>query len=184
MDKQEGCVFCRKDFPYDYQLVSKAPKFWLFVLNMNPQTDLHSLIVLNAEKAGHICDLTDENLSSKALEELGILFSRACKAIKTADSEVEKVLITSLNMGEKSNHLHFHLIPKRSNEKVKTVANPEKDGGGMFFMARKEIVVDTYKDFLNSTTGGEGEELICRISEATKKQVARNAKVLRSKFES
>jgi diadenosine tetraphosphate (Ap4A) HIT family hydrolase len=183
MNKQEGCIFCRKNFPYDYQLVSKAPNFWLFVLNINPQTDLHSLIVLNAEKAGHISDLTDENLPPKALEELGILLNRACKSIKAADREVAKVLVTSLNMGGKSEHLHFHLIPKRNNEKVRTVADPEKDGGGMFFMARKEIVVDTYKDFLNSTTGGEGEELICKIREATKSQVIRNAEALRKTFD-
>jgi diadenosine tetraphosphate (Ap4A) HIT family hydrolase len=183
MDKEAGCIFCRKDFPEPYQLVSEDPKFWLFVLNINPQTDLHSLIVLNAKKVGHISDLTDENLPPPALEELGILLNRACKAIRAADTEVEKVLITSLNMGEKSEHLHFHLIPKRSNEKVKTVANPKKDGGGMFFMARKEIVVDTYKDFLTSITGSEGEELIGKIKKATKKQVSRNTQILKSKFE-
>jgi len=183
MDKQVGCIFCGKDFPYDYQLVSNAPIFWLFVLNINPQADLHSLIVLNAEKAGHISDLSDEHLPKEALDELGILLSRASKSIKAADLSVAKVLVTSLNMGKNSEHLHFHLIPKRGEEKVRTVNDPDKDGGGMFFMARKEIVVDTYKDFLKSTTGSEYEELICKIWEATKSQVTRNAQALRKTFE-
>lgn len=93
------------------------------------------MIVLNAEKVGHCSDMTDENLPPKALLELGKLLNRACKSIKGVDSEVETVLITSLNMGDNSRHLHFHLIPKRKHEKVRTVADPNKDGGGMFFIA-------------------------------------------------
>ena len=159
MDK---CIFCKKDFPHDYQLVSKAPDFWLFVLNIKPQTDLHSLIVLKK----HISDISDDQLSLETLKELGILLNRVCKSIKAVDPKISKVLVTSLNIGKNSKHLHFHLIPKRANEKVRTVADPEKKGGGMSFMARKEIVVDTYKDFLKSTTGSD--ELDCKIIEATK----------------
>ena len=108
--------------------------------------DLHGMIVLNAERVGHCNDLTDEHLLPEALSELGKLLNRACKSIKGVDLEVDTVLITSLTLGENSRHLHFHLIPKRKNEKVRTVAAPDECGGGMFFIARKEIVVDTYKD--------------------------------------
>jgi diadenosine tetraphosphate (Ap4A) HIT family hydrolase len=183
MDKQPDCVFCKKDFPCDYQLVSGAPGHWLFVLNVNPQTDLHGMIVLNAEKAGHCRDLAAEDLPQEAVSELGKLLSQACKSIKAVDPEVDTVLITSLNMGEDSRHLHFHLIPKRKNEKVRRVANPDEDGGGMFFMARKEIVVDTYSDFIRSTTNCEAEHLISEIREAQKKQITRNVEKLRQKFQ-
>lgn len=183
MDKQLGCDFCGNDFPCDYQLVSGAPKCWLFVLNSNPQTDLHGMIVLKPKKGKHCADLTGEHLPRKALPELNKLLRRACQSIKEVDDTVETVMITSLNLGEKSRHLHFHLIPKRKKEKVRTVNNPCEDGGGMFFMARKEIVVETYKDFLRSTTGCEAEYLICEIRKAQKKQIARNVEKLKRKFQ-
>ena len=183
MEKQVGCIFCRKDFPCQYQLISDAPDYWLFVLNVDPQTDLHSMIVLNAEKAGHCRDMTDDDLPQDALSELGKLLNRACKSIKTVDLEIDTVLITSLNMGENSHHLHFHLIPKRKNEKVRAVANPEEDGGGMFFMARKEIVVDTYKDLIRTTTDCEADHLISEIKEAQRKQIIRNVEKLKVNFQ-
>jgi diadenosine tetraphosphate (Ap4A) HIT family hydrolase len=181
MDKQAGCIFCGKDFPCHYQLVSDAPDYWLFVLNIDPQTDLHGMIVLKAEKAGHCRDLTEVPLN--ALPELGKVLSLACKSIKAVDLEVETVMITSLNTGDKFPHLHFHLIPKRNNEKVRTVSNPDEDGGGMFFIARKEIVVDTYKDLIGSTTDCEAEHIISEIKEAQRKQIVRNVQKLKKKFQ-
>jgi len=132
----------------------------------------------------HCRDMADENFRKipKALEELGRVLNLACKSIKAVDQEIETVLITSLNLGENSHHLHFHLIPKRKSEKVRSISNPCEDGGGMFFMARKEIVVDTYKELINSTTNCEAEHLISNIREAQRKQIIKNVSKLKKKF--
>jgi diadenosine tetraphosphate (Ap4A) HIT family hydrolase len=88
----------------------------------------------------------------------------------------------SLNTGEGSQHLHFHLLPKRIEEQIKTVNDPTKDGGGMFFLARKEIIIDTFSDFLKSTTGCASGKLMNNIKEATKEKVAGNAENLKNHF--
>ena len=186
MNREPDCSFCRSDFPSKYQLISDAPKFWFFVSNISPQTDYHCLIVLKAEvvdKYGHISDLSDEKIPDEVMREFGILLKKACMSIKKSDSSIEKVLVASLNTGEHSKHLHFHLIPKRSEETIKTVNDPGKDGGGMFFLARKEIVHDTFYDFLKSTTGNDmGEDLNCKIKEATKDRVRDNTLRLKENF--
>lgn len=186
-NRELECVFCKTDFPLEYQLISDAPEYWFFVSNRSPQTDYHCLIVLKSkviDKYGHISDLSDERLPDEAMEEFGILLKRACVAIKASDPlQIEKVLIASLNTGEHSKHLHFHLIPKRYEEPIKTVNDPCKDGGGMFFLARKEVVHDTFSDFLRSTTGDRAEELICKIKEeATKDRVKENTLRLKKNF--
>ena len=185
MNRKHVCIFCNSDFPLKYQLISDAPKFWFFVSNISPQTDYHCLIVLKAEvvdKIGHISDLGDEKLPDEVMREFGILLKKACLSIKKSDSSIEKVLIASLNTGERSKHLHFHLIPKRDNEPVKTVNDPCKDGGGMFFLGRKEIVHDTFSDFLELTTGDMSEELKKKIEKATEARVTENTQRLKKKF--
>jgi hypothetical protein len=79
--------------------------------------------------------------------------------------------------------MHVHLIPKRLKEQVKTINNPREDGGGLFFLARKEIILDTFKYFLKSTSGDESNKLITAINNATKGRVKRNAKILKENFE-
>ena len=185
MKRETNCVFCRSNFPSDYQLVSADPKYWNFLLNRDPQCDYHCLIVLKAEAVeifGHIGDLGDCRLPDEAMEELGILLKKACISIKACDPNIEKVLVVSLNTGKGSQHLHFHLIPKRIEEQVKTINNPTEDGGGMFFLARKEIVVDTFSDFLKSTTGCASGKLMNNIKEVTKEKVTENAKKLKKNF--
>jgi diadenosine tetraphosphate (Ap4A) HIT family hydrolase len=183
--RKTNCVFCRNDFPLDYQLVSET-QYWFFVLNIKPQCNFHCLIVLKAEiidRKGHISDLGDKRLPDEAMRELGILLKSASIAIKKSDPTIKKILVASLNTGEKSQHLHFHLIPKRVRESIKTVNNPKKDGGGMFFLARKEMVVDTFTDFLKSITGNESSNLIESMEKATKTNVQRNAQILKKNFE-
>ena len=179
MDKQAGCVFCEKDFPYDYQLVSDAPNYWLFVLNIEPQTDLHGMLVLKR----HVYGLTDNRLSNRAMEEFGVLLKKACISIKKADSSIQKIIVVSLNIGKKSKHLHFHLIPKRRREPVKMPNKPKEDGNGMFFLGRKEIAASTFSDFVNSTTGNKSRDLIKRIEEATTDKITKNAQQLKTIFE-
>lgn len=184
MNRDPNCVFCSSKFPEPYQLVSDLPNYWLFISNRNPHTNYHCLIVLKAkviDEIGHISDLSDERLKPKHLQELGILLNKACISIKASDSSsIEKILIVSLNTGEDSKHLHFHLIPKRKWEQVKHVNNPCIDGGGMFFLARKEIVGDTLFDFLESTTGDK--TLTIKIKETWKKKIEKNTKKLRKNF--
>ena len=185
MNRKDDCTFCKNNFPDDYQLVTKEPEYWLFLLNRDPQCDYHGLIVLKAaaiDKLGHISDLSDERLPDKAMEELGILLKKACISIRSSDPTIEKVLIASLNTGETTHHLHFHLIPKRYDEPVKVVNKPCEDGGGMFFLARKEIIVDTFSDFLKSITRDTSDKLIDVIKEATRNCVTENVKKLRNNF--
>jgi diadenosine tetraphosphate (Ap4A) HIT family hydrolase len=185
MKRESDCVFCREDFTSDYQLVSAEPNYWNFLLNRDPQCDYHCLIVLKTEaveKFGHIGDLGDCRLPDKVMKEFGILLKKACISIKACDSNFEKVLLVSLNTGEGSQHLHFHLLPKRIEEQIKTVNDPTKDGGGMFFLARKEIIIDTFSDFLKSTTGCASGKLMNNIKEATKEKVAGNAENLKNHF--
>ncbi len=185
MNRKNDCTFCRKDFPKDYQLVSKDPPNWLFILNRDPQCDYHAIIVLKAktiEKYGHISDLCDDRLPDDAVRELGLLLKKAGMSIKKTDPTVEKILIASLNTGEATQHLHFHLIPKRYSEPVKVINKPCVDGGGMLFLARKEIVVDTFSDFPASTTGDNADKLMHDIKIAKKKRVTENAYRLQRNF--
>lgn len=62
------------------------------------------------------------------------------------------------------------------------VNNPCEDDGGMFFIGRKEIVVDTFSDFLEQTTGKESRELINKVQKATKRKIRNNAQQLRAEF--
>ncbi len=117
------------------------------------------------------------------MKEFGLLLKRACISIKKADPKIRGILVVSLNAGKGTGHLHFHLIPRRQGEPIKTVNNPREDGGGMFFLGRKEIVVDTFSDFLNSTTGNESNKLKEKIRNATKNKVRKNAQELRTIFE-
>jgi len=184
--RKDNCIFCRDDFPYDYQLVSAAPEYWTLVLNIEPQCDFHCLIVLKAsivDKIGHISDVGDKRVPDRAMCELGILIKKASLALKDSDPTIEKIFAVSLNTGKTSKHIHFHLIPKRFKEQVKTVNNPKEDGGGMFSLARKEIVLDTYRCILKLTTGKNGCKLIKTIDNATADRVKRNAKILKKNFE-
>lgn len=52
-----------------------------------------------------------------------------------------------------------------------------------FFLARKEILLDTFRDFLKSTTGDRSNILIKNIDNATKARVSSNAKILKKNFE-
>ena len=179
MDKQAKCDFCGKGFPHKYQLVSDFPDHWYFVLNIKPQTDLHGMIVLK----DHAYGLTDNRCSNKAMDEFGVLLKKACISIQKADITIQKILVVSLNIGKKSKHLHFHLIPKRREEPVKMLTNPKEDGNGMFFLGRKEITASTFGDFVNSTTGNKGRDFIKDIDEATKDKITKNAQQLKSIFE-
>jgi diadenosine tetraphosphate (Ap4A) HIT family hydrolase len=184
--RKDNCVFCGNDFPYDYQLVPDAPEYWFLILNIEPQCDFHCLIVLKAsivDEIGHISDVGDKRVPDRAMCELGLLIKKASVAMKKSDPTIEKILTVSLNTGNTSKHIHFHLIPKRFKEQVKTVNNPKEDGGGMFFLARKEIVLDTYRRILKSTTGKDSHKLIKNIDSATTDRVKRNAKILKKNFE-
>jgi len=184
--RNNSCVFCKNDFPYDYQLVSAAPEYWFLVLNIDPQCDFHCIIVLKAsiiDKIGHISHVGDKRLPDEAMIELGLLLKKTSIAMKKSDSTIDKILLVSLNTGRTSKHMHVHLIPKRLKEQVKTINNPREDGGGLFFLARKEIILDTFKYFLKSTSGDESNKLITAIDNATKDRVERNAKILKENFE-
>jgi diadenosine tetraphosphate (Ap4A) HIT family hydrolase len=190
MIEVEPCVFCKDDFPHSFQLVSKIPKFWLFIHNKRPHTDYHGLIILKREameraKIGHISDLGelgDSEIHEEMLSELGKVLNRASRAIRECSQDIERVLIASLNTGRGTKHLHFHLIPKRRSELVKTVHNPELDGGGMLFLARKEIVADTFHEFLKSTSGCMIDKLRSDIDRAVEDKVTRNTEILRENF--
>jgi diadenosine tetraphosphate (Ap4A) HIT family hydrolase len=172
--KKNNCTFCREKFPYSYQVVSRKPKDWLFMLNREPQSDFHCMLVFKR----HVYGLTDNRLSNRAMEEFGVLLKKACISIKKADPSIQKILVVSLNIGKGSKHLHFHLIPKRWGEPVKMLNKPREDGNGMFFLGRKEIAASLFVDFLNSTTGTRSEELKTKIKKATKAKVTKNAQRL------
>jgi diadenosine tetraphosphate (Ap4A) HIT family hydrolase len=176
--KKNNCDFCREKFPDSYQVVSRKPKDWLFMLNREPQSDFHSMLVFKR----HVYGLTDNRLSSRAMEEFGVLLKKACISIKNADSSIQKILVVSLNIGKGSKHLHFHLIPKRWGEPVKMLNKPREDGNGMFFLGRKEIAASLFVDFLNSTTGTKSEELKNKIKKTTKAKVTKNAQRLSKIF--
>lgn len=116
------------------------------------------------------------------MKELGVLLREACISIKSSDPTIERLLIVSLNTGQTTHHLHFHLIPKRYDEPIKVVNKPCEDGGGMFFLARKEIVVDTFSDYLKSTTGIESEKIINDIKGALRRRINENAKRVKNNF--
>jgi diadenosine tetraphosphate (Ap4A) HIT family hydrolase len=176
--KKNNCTFCREKFPDSYQVVSRKPKDWLFMLNREPQSDLHCMLVFKR----HVYGLTDNQLSKRAMEEFGVLLKKACISIKRADSSIQKILVVSLNIGKGSKHLHFHLIPKRWGEPVKMLNKPTEDGNGMFFLGRKEIAASLFVDFLNSTTGTKRKELKNKIKKATKAKVTKNAQRLSKIF--
>ena len=52
----------------------------------------------------------------------------------------------------------------------------------MFFLARKEIVVDTYSDYLKSTTGNESEKISEYIKTATMCRIKENVIKVRNNF--
>ncbi len=171
MKKKDDCSFCSDHFPYDYQLISDDPEYWFFIMNKEPQCNFHCLLVLKTtmvDRIPHISHIGHPKLPDKAVRELGRLLKWASIAIKKSDSTIDKVLLASLNAGKKSKHLHFHLIPKKKGEKVKRVNNPKDDGGGLFFVARKEIVVDAFEEFLDSTTCEKSKKITDNISKATK----------------
>lgn len=191
MKQDETCVFCRNDFTASYQLVSSDPKYWLFIHNKNPHTDYHCLVILkreamesaNTDHIGDIAGLDDSERSSEILSELGRVLNRAARAIKACSPDIERVLMASLSTGHGSKHLHFHLIPKRCDETVKTVNNLELDGGGMFFLARKEIAADTFREFIKSRSGCMTDKLLSDIDKAVAERVAMNTELLREKFQ-
>jgi len=176
--KKNNCTFCKEGFPDSYQVVSTKPKDWLFMLNRDPQSDFHCMLVYKR----HVYGLTDNRLSYRAMEEFGVLLKKACISIKKADSTIQKILVVSLNIGRGSKHLHFHLIPKRRGEPVKMLNKPKEDGNGMFFLGRREIAASLFRDFLNSTTGTKSKELEKEIKKATKAKVTKNAQRLRRIF--
>ena len=187
MNQKSGCIFCRNDFPNPDELVSKAPKYWLFIHNRNPHTNYHCLVVLKSEVFSrgdieHVDSISDSQLKDDILQELGIVLNRASAAIKACSSDIDRVLISSLNTGEGSSHLHFHLVPKRKDEKVMTVHEPDRKGGGMFFMARKEIVADTFEDYIKSTCCCSSDRLLSEIKKAREENIIRNTLLLREKF--
>lgn len=186
MEKENNCIFCDKSkFPKDYQLVSDEPKCWIFAHNKNPHCDYHCLIVLKPgvfKKNEHFSSLGDAELPEKAQKELGQLLNKACTTIKACSKDIESVFVASIAAGERTKHLHFHLIPKQKDEEVKTPHDPEQDGGGMFFLARKELIGDTMHRQLESSTGLFIGSHAQQIKADIKKRVESNTKQLRKKF--
>ena len=88
----------------------------------NPTRSLYTSVREFVENALDACD------QKKILPDIHL-------SIKAVDPEIDMVIIASINLGDKPRHLHFHLIPKRKNEKVRRLSNPCEDGAGMFFMA-------------------------------------------------
>ena len=76
------CIFCdRTKFPVPFQVVSDLPIYWLFVLNLKPQTDFHSLVVLKPhviQGIPHVTEFDDEKLPDDAVKELGMVIKQAC----------------------------------------------------------------------------------------------------------
>jgi diadenosine tetraphosphate (Ap4A) HIT family hydrolase len=189
MGKEAECIFCKEsEFPEDYQLVSNEPKCWIFAHNKNPHCDYHCLIVLKPsvfDKIEHFSNLGDAELPEIAQKELGQLLNKACATIKACSEDIESVFVASVAAGERTKHLHFHLIPKQKKEKVKTLHNPERDGGGMFFLARKELIGDAMYDQLESSTGlfiGFDDNKKKIIKTDIKERVESNTKQLRKNF--
>lgn len=183
----KDCIFCNSNFPTEDQLISDEPDSWLFVYNINPQTDYHCMVVLKKEvflkrNIAHVDNIGDSNLPDDILKELGIVLNRACRSIRCGSESIDKVLIASLNTGKGSSHLHFHLIPKRKDEKIRTVHDPDKEGGGLFFMARKEIVVDTFGKYMDSICGDESDRIKGEIKAAKKRKIKANVELLRKNF--
>lgn len=187
MKNNSDCRFCSNKFPITYQVISRKPSNWLVVHNIDPQTDFHCMVVLKKDvsrksKSGHIESISDDNLPSVALNELGKVLNIASRAIMASSKDIDRVLLASLNTGKKSSHLHFHLIPKRKDEKLKTVHDPCKEGGGLFFLARKEIVVDTFDEYIGSTTGSKSNKIKRDLHKAKEAKVRSNVKLLRRHF--
>lgn len=190
MKYSDKCIFCKEGFPKAFQVVSAEPEHWLFIHNIKPQADYHCLVVLKKEviiknkiKGRHGVDIGDARLPDGVLTELGKVLNRSCRAIKRCDKNIERILVLSLNTGEGTEHLHFHLIPKRKKEKIRTVNNPNKRGGGMFFLARKEIVADTLNDYFKATCGDQAEVIKKKYEKAVESRVKRNVERLRKNFE-
>ena len=179
-------ILDRTKFPVSFQLISDRPTYWLFVLNLKPQADFHSLVVLKPDVihgVPHVTEFDDDKLPDEAVKELGMVIKQAYKALRSADDRIDKILLASLNAGQNSQHLHLHLIPKYKDEVMKTVNEPGKDGGGIFFLARKEIVTDTLCDFLHSTTRKAGENLCLRVTAAVNSRIEANARQLYQCFQ-
>jgi diadenosine tetraphosphate (Ap4A) HIT family hydrolase len=138
--------------------------------------------VLSKQNIDHVENIGDGNLPQDALRELGIVLNRACQSILCSSDKIDKVLITSLNTGKSSSHLHFHLIPKLKDEKIRTVHDPDIEGGGLFFLARKEIVTDSLSKYLDSICGDMSEQIKEQIKSAVMKKVIANVKLLKKNF--
>jgi diadenosine tetraphosphate (Ap4A) HIT family hydrolase len=171
------CIFCKKTFPLERLLVSDKPKHWYLVHNLRPVCDFHCLLVLK----NHDQDISSENLSPEVLHELGILLNKACLAIKKCSNDIKTVTVSSLNSWENSKHLHFHLIPIFKDEQVKRVNKP-LDGGGFFYLWRKEITDDTFDEYIETTCWEYSWKILHSIQEAIERRTSQNTELLREYF--
>lgn len=182
---QSKCFFCSEEFPDPSLLISGESKHWYLVHSKQPQTKLHCLLVLKPSSMPpefHVQQLADLTFCPHALTELGILLGKASKALRACSDKIVNVLVVSLNTGVSSKHLHFHLIPVWYGESVKTVANSISDGGGMFFLARKEVVVDTVDSVIQSICGDSADSVKYFILEATYQESIKNVLALRKSY--
>lgn len=173
----ESCIFCQENFPLSYQLISDQPDFWYFVHNISPMNNFHSLLVYKIHTNG----MGNWELPKWAVDELWTLLQLCSKVILESSEDIERVNIVSLNSWNWSKHLHYHLIPIFKNEIVKKV-NSSEDGGWFTHLSIKEILDDSFIDYIKSICGEKSEWIINKIFNARMIQVKKNTILLRKKF--
>lgn len=173
------CVFCRTDFPLAHQLISDRSPYWTIVHDLQPMGAFHCLVVSKK----HYEDIGASDMETNALSELGGLLHALSAAIQECSQDIARVNILSMNSGEYSKHLHFHVVPIYKHEKIRKVDNTGLDGSGLTFLSRKEIVVDCIKEYIAANCGKLSEQVSHMLKEVIKEEVRANSLNLQLKLD-
>ena len=168
------CIFCSKKFPLEYQLIKEFDD-WYFVADINPMRDFHCLLV----SKNHYSWFEEIN-NINTLKNFWNILKICILAIKNSNKNIINISILSLNLWEKSKHLHFHLIPIFCNDSIKSINDISIDCSWIHFLWNHEIIQDSYKIYIENIFWTLSDDILKDIENKLKEKIIQNVKILKN----
>lgn len=167
------CIFCSNSFPLDYQIIKCFDK-WFFVHDINPMRSFHCLLVFKK----HISWF--EDICDSDITKFWEILKECILCIKKSDINIKSISVLSLNLWEKSKHLHFHLIPIFNNDNIRSINNIFIDWSWINFLWNKEIIQDSYKKHIVNIYWKYSNKILWDMELFLRKIIAEKVKILKS----
>lgn len=168
------CIFCSEFFPLDYQIIYEF-KFWYFIYEINPMRDFHCMLISKEHYWG-----IEEVDDLEILQDIWRAIKVCVDTMKRSSKNIKSISILSLNLWKCTKHLHFHLIPIFYTDNIKNINNYIEDWSWINFLANKEVVQDSYQNYIKSIFWNKSDILLKKINNILRKTIKENVLILKN----